>query len=1685
MNKVYKVIWSKAKNCYVVASELAKSHTKSPASGVLSRTLVAGVLASVLSCGAVMPVSVYAAAADTVTSSAANTTKLFLLGHTAAGTAAAKYDSGIYATTTSGQLHVGSLVSGGAISGTTGTFTGLTLNSTKIVLGSDARADALKSVAIGYGAVANASNSVAIGDTAHTNEGGTHNIAIGYGANTYGGIAIGKNAQSGAEGSIASYAVSLGWSTSALGNHTTVIGSNSVINRGEVLSFDSLPEGWTQASDYAARDADGKMHYVPTSSSLAIGEGVTVGGNAPFTVAVGNNSYIGSNSPGSISLKGSIGDDNYGTVAVGMSTAVGNNVYGSVAIGNNTTIASNSSYSVGIGNKARINENAIAGVAIGSGAVVNESTSAVALGRQSAASEDDVVSFGHKTTDSDFEGNAFEVDYTRRLVNVSDGIDPTDVSTVGQLTTESTARSDADTGLSNRIGSLTEDGNYIRRSATNDVSANLLALDTQLKATDTSAIKYDGADRSLATLGGTSGTKLSNLRAGTLSATSTDAVTGAQLYATNQNIAGFANDINRNKESIRNLNTSVSSALESVSSTSGLVNTINNLKADASLNNLTAAGQQVIATAAVNAVQEYMAAQNNSSNAGTNTANPVAFAAAPTSLRILKAGSLNAAPMSPTASTDATNDTDSSDTAEPVANTGGGMRLMSINPAPATTNYVVYDDASASTITLEGATGIGTKITNVADGEVSASSMDAVTGKQLYATQQMIDDIDDALLRNNTSIAQAQTDINNMKNDNLTLQSDVNTLKTQVSTGFNVSVEGSKVKAVTPASNFINFKGGDGVTVSNDNGSVLISVDGDGVIASGNTGAVTGGVAYTELRPANGNYIAQANTTAANLTTLDTQLKTVTDGLAQEVADRTTAVTNEQTVRASADTNLSNRIGTVTNGTYNYIQQSASKNVAENLVLLDTALKATNDTVASNKTAIEEALAGEADTRQDADTALSNRIDALSGNAVHYDGDAKTKVTLEGTGGTTLDNVKAGTLSANSMEAVNGSQLYSTNQALAQEVADRTTAVTNEATARETADTNLSNRIGVISTDGNYVKDSEEKNVSENLSILDTNLKRVDDALTREIADRTTAVTNEATAREQADTALGERIDAVSGNTVHYDGATKTKVILEGNGGTTIDNVKAGTLSANSTEAVNGSQLYSTNQALAQEVTDRTTAVENEATAREAADTALSGRIGTISADGNYIKKSDDKNLSENIGLLDTALKATNDTVASNKTAIESALADEADTRQNADTALSNRIDSLSGNAVIYDTNGKTKITLDGTGGTTIDNVKGGALSADSMEAVNGSQLYSTNQALAQEVTDRTTAVNAEATARREADETLQDNIDALSNASTQALQEEIANRVAGDTALSDRIGSIDANGNYITKDGTVFGNLSALDTQLKTTTVNLAQEITDRTTAITNEATAREVADNALSDRIGSINAGGTYNYITSGNNVSQNLVLLDTQAKTNVDAIIAEQTARENAINQVINNISTFSGNVIQYDGETKGIATLGGTAGTVLANVKGGALNATSMQAVNGSQLYAVKQDIAGFANDISRNKQSIRDMNSSISTALQSVSSASQLVDTINSLKADASLNNLTAAGQQVIASAAANAVQEYMASQSSTNSTNATPPVAPKLMASGGMRLMSVNPAPADTFKFLTVILNPFGAPRSF
>ena len=76
------------------------------------------------------------------------------------------------------------------------------------------------------------------------------------------------------------------------------------------------------------------------------------------------------------------------------------------------------------------------------------------------------------------------------------------------------------------------------------------ATEDQLKAVSDSAVKYDidssgNVDNSKITLGGSGGTTITNVAAGEVSATSTDAVNGSQLHAVKQDISSINNDISK------------------------------------------------------------------------------------------------------------------------------------------------------------------------------------------------------------------------------------------------------------------------------------------------------------------------------------------------------------------------------------------------------------------------------------------------------------------------------------------------------------------------------------------------------------------------------------------------------------------------------------------------------------------------------------------------------------------------------------------------------------------------------------------------------------------------------------------------------------------------------------------------------------------------------------------------------------------------------------------------------------------------------------------------------------------------------------------------------------------------------------------------------------------------------------
>lgn len=180
--------------------------------------------------------------------------------------------------------------------------------------------------------------------------------------------------------------------------------------------------------------------------------------------------------------------------------------------------------------------------------------------------------------------------------------------------------------------------------------------------------------------------------------------------------------------------------------------------------------------------------------------------------------------------------------------------------------------------------------------------------------------------------------------------------------------------------------------------------------------------------------------------------------------------------------------------------------------------------------------------------AVDAKIAEIDGWAIRYDGAAKDLVTLEGATGTVIANLTDGEVSATSTEAVNGSQLHGVSQSITNHLG---------AGAVVNADGSITGPAYNIQGGSYTTIQSAFGAVNGELTTINTRIDNLD----------TTIGT------------LGDRAVAYDGS----EGAPKDTITLQGGpGGTRITNLRPGLLSASSTEAVNGSQLYATNQALAE-----------------------------------------------------------------------------------------------------------------------------------------------------------------------------------------------------------------------------------------------------------------------------------------------------------------------------------------------------------------------------------------------------------------------------------------------------------------------------------------------------------------------
>ena len=192
-----------------------------------------------------------------------------------------------------------------------------------------------------------------------------------------------------------------------------------------------------------------------------------------------------------------------------------------------------------------------------------------------------------------------------------------------------------------------------------------------------------------------------------------------------------------------------------------------------------------------------------------------------------------------------------------------------------------------------------------------------------------------------------------------------------------------------------------------------------------------------------------------------------------------------------------------------------------------------------------------------------------------------------------------------------------------------------------------------------------------------------------------------------------------------------------------------------------------------------------------------------------------------------------------------------------------------------------------------------------------------------------------------------------------------------------------------------------------------------------------------------GYTNSIGSNTYITGGLTLKGKAQTVSAGA-TNTDLINKAQMTT--ALNKVKPNLGkTYSAgtginlstnnavgltNATAYTTSDKRRVSLVGATKTYVNKVKAGKVSATSKDLINGSQLYAVQQSIAGFAGRIQTNKNQLEALKSSINAKQAELSGIQKNLNAIKGNKLSQDMSNLTTDGEAVIKNQVKKAIQKF-------------------------------------------------------
>ncbi|MDO3585210.1 YadA family autotransporter adhesin [Ralstonia pseudosolanacearum] len=427
-------------------------------------------------------------------------------------------------------------------------------------------------------------------------------------------------------------------------------------------------------------------------------------------------------------------------------------------------------------------------------------SSSASLVQQSAAGKDITAAKDLDGDAVDFSGKKLSdsTTFSRKLTGVAEGAlsaTSTDAVSGKQLYTTNQNLSATNQNLADTNKSLAETNKNVSATTTNitnlqntikNISSGSVGLVQQsaagkditvAKDLDGEAVDFSGKKLSDST---TFSRKLTGVAEGTLSATSTDAVSGKQLYTTNQNLSTTNQNLADTNKSLAETNKNVSATTTNITN---LQNTIKNISSGSvGLVQQSAAGKDITVAKdldgeAVDFSGKKLSDSTTFSRKLTGVAEGTLSATSTdavsgkqlyTTNQNLSATNQNLADTNKSlaetnknVSATTTNITNLQNTVNNISSGSAGL----VQQSAAGKDITVAKDLDGDAVDFSGkklsdSTTFSRKLTGVAEGTLSATSTDAVSGKQLYATNQNVS----KLSANVTDVSDSVTNIKNTMN---------------------------------------------------------------------------------------------------------------------------------------------------------------------------------------------------------------------------------------------------------------------------------------------------------------------------------------------------------------------------------------------------------------------------------------------------------------------------------------------------------------------------------------------------------------------------------------------------------------------------------------------------------------------------------------------------------------------------------------------------------------------------------------------------------------------------------------------------------------------------------------------------------------------------------------------------------